>query len=91
MSARQGQEEHAHCREVEHAVLGYLTQHPDAADTLDGIVGWWLPQQRFETERLRIEQALVHLVELGQLRRDRLPGGAVLYALSRAASPARPS
>ncbi|MGO4700708.1 hypothetical protein [Dyella sp. 2RAB6] len=71
-------------REVEGAVLAYLAQHPDAADTLDGIVSWWLPQQRYETERQRIEQALSHLVERGQLRRDRLPGGAVLYALNRA-------
>ncbi|GAA0710443.1 hypothetical protein FHW84_004332 [Dyella sp. SG562] len=71
-------------REVEGAVLAYLTQHPDAADTLDGIVSWWLPQQRYVTERRRIEQALSHLVERGQLRRDRLPGGAVLYALNRA-------
>jgi hypothetical protein len=70
-------------REVESAVLGYLQQHPDAADTREGIVSWWLPQQRYEIERQRIEQALGHLVERGQLRCDRLPGGAVLYALNR--------
>lgn len=70
-------------QEVERAVLAYLQQHPDAADTLDGIVNWWLPQQRFEIERQRIERALGHLVECGQLRCDPLPGGAVLYALNR--------
>lgn len=74
-------------REVEHAVLAYLDRHPDAADTLDGIVSWWLPQQRYVTERDRIERALGGLVERGELRRDRLPDGAVLYALNRAARP----
>ena len=74
-------------REVEGAVLAYLTQHPDAADTLDGIVSWWLPLQRYETERRRIENALGHLVERGQLRCDRLPGGATLYALNHADPP----
>ncbi|MET3653940.1 hypothetical protein [Dyella japonica] len=73
--------------EVERAVLAYLHQHPDAADTLDGIVSWWLPQQRYETERQRIEQVLRALVERGQLRRDNLPGGAVLYALNRSGRP----
>jgi hypothetical protein len=72
---------------VERAVQAYLAQHPDAADTLDGIVNWWLPRQRYETERRRIEKALDHLVERGQLRCDRLPGGAVLYALNRADIP----
>lgn len=68
--------------EVERAVLAYLDAHPEAADTLDGIITWWLPLQRYEIERVRIEHALAHLVELGVLRRDRLPDGAELYALS---------
>jgi len=86
MSPRQNPEQTG-WREVESAVLAYLAQHPDAADTLDGIVSWWLPQQRYETERRRIEKALGHLVERGQLRCDCLPGGAVLYALNRADAP----
>jgi hypothetical protein len=68
-------------REVECAVLAYLAQHPDAADTLEGIVSWWLPTQRYETERQYIEKALDLMVERGLLCRDRLPGGTVLYAL----------
>ncbi|HEY9132664.1 MAG TPA: hypothetical protein VIM98_12975 [Dyella sp.] len=87
MSPRQSRDETGKS-EVEHAVLAYLAQHPDAADTLDGIVNWWLPQQRYEIERRRIEKVLVSLVERGQLRRDRLPGGAVLYALNRSDPPA---
>jgi hypothetical protein len=68
--------------EVERAVMGYLRAHPDAADTLDGVVGWWLPQQRYETERMRIEAALRVLVARGLLRRSGLPGGTELYALN---------
>ncbi|WP_201316532.1 hypothetical protein [Dyella sp. EPa41] len=74
-------------QEVERAVLAYLHRHPDAADTLDGIVSWWLPQQRYETERERIERVLSVLVERGALRCDRLPDGAVLYALNRDTRP----
>jgi hypothetical protein len=86
MSHRQNPEQ-TDWREVECAVLAYLAQHPDAADTLDGIVSWWLPKQRYETERQRIEKALDLMVERGQLRCDRLPGGNVLYALNHADHP----
>jgi hypothetical protein len=69
--------------EVASAVLGYLRHHPDAADTLEGIVRWWLPQQRYETEKARIERVLETLVADGALRCEQLPGGAVLYTLSK--------
>ena len=69
--------------EVAATVLAYLQHHPDAADTLEGIVRWWLPQQRYETEKARIEQVLETLVGEGTLSRERLPGGALLYTLSK--------
>ena len=68
--------------EIGRAVLAYLRERPDAADTLAGIVEWWLPQQRYETERSRIRAALDELVASGALRRDRRPGGNDLYALN---------
>lgn len=67
--------------EIETAVIGYLREHPDAADTLDGIVDWWLPRQRYDMARSRIEHALCDLVGRGLLRRRRLPGGVELYSL----------
>jgi hypothetical protein len=83
----QSSEDEASRREVEASVLAYLRRHPDASDTLDGIVLWWLPQQRFETARERIERVLGDLVARGQLRCERLPGGVVLYGLRRQAEP----
>lgn len=68
--------------EVEEAVLAYLREHPGSGDTLDGIVEWWLPQQRYEIERSRIRQALAGLVASGVLHHERLPGGEWLYTLS---------
>lgn len=74
--------------EIERSVLAYLHRHPQAADTLRGIVNWWLPQQRYDSGCQRIERVLSVLVVRGVLRRDPLPHGEVLYALSH---PARPS
>ena len=68
-------------REIEMTVVGYLRSHPEAADTLDGIVAWWLPLQRYALEKARIEAALTRLVDAGVLRRDPLPDGEKLYSL----------
>lgn len=69
--------------EVERSVLAYLRQHPQAADTLRGIVNWWLPLQRYESGCEHIEHALGRMVAEGLLHRDRLPDGEVLYALNK--------
>ena len=46
-------------------ILDYLRNHPSAADTLEGIVEWWLPRQRHETATKAIQQALDDLVKSG--------------------------
>ena len=65
--------------EIETAVLSYLDRHPHAADTLDGIANWWLPQQRYVTAQARIQAVLQRLVSQGVLQLRRLPDGAALY------------
>jgi len=76
--------------EIRSAVLGYIGAHPHAADTLDGIARWWLPQQRYVTAQARIQAALERLVEEGHLQLRRLPDGTVLYSLGRASAPPVP-
>ncbi|WP_313341560.1 hypothetical protein [Stenotrophomonas sp.] len=75
--------------EVADTVLAYLRAHPEAADTLQGIVRWWLPQQRYNRESGRIEAVLMLLAERGRLQVRLLPDGQVLYALSDAFNPDR--
>lgn len=77
--------------EVERAVLAYLGRHPGAADTLDGITGWWLPRQRFVTAHDRVEAVLSRLVDAGVLELRRLPSGGALYALRRSRGDASPA
>jgi hypothetical protein len=45
--------------------MEYLRAHPSAADTIDGIIQWWLPLQHYEMERENIEKALDGLVKQG--------------------------
>jgi len=76
--------------EIEMSVLAYLHRHPQAADTLRGIVNWWLPRQRYEIGCQRIEHVLGRLVAEGLLHRDELPDGEVLYALNDHTKPPQP-
>lgn len=46
-------------------IVEYLHIHPCAADTVDGIIQWWLSRQRYETAKTVIQRALEDLVEQG--------------------------
>ena len=61
-------------------ILSYLGAHPQAADTVDGIVGWWLPRQRHDEAVDRVKDALDDLVARGLVEKMTLVDGTVLYA-----------
>ena len=66
------------------AILGYLRTHPQAADTMAGIVEWWLPRH-FHAEAVeRVQEALDELVAGGWMEKIALVDGRVLYAADRA-------
>jgi Fe2+ or Zn2+ uptake regulation protein len=62
------------------AIVGYLKQHPDAADTARGIGNWWLPAERCDADARLIQRALDRLVEQGRVTRHALVDGTILYA-----------
>ena len=74
---------------VRHEILSYLDHAPRASDTVDGIIDWWLHQQRLHIGRETILTALAQLVRAGQLRQQRLPAGTIVYA--KPVSPSKPS
>jgi uncharacterized protein YcaQ len=61
-------------------VRDYLSTHPRAADTLEGISGWWLPQQDGQASPELVQQALDYLVSRNEVVRVRSADGHVLYA-----------
>ena len=52
-------------RDVCYFILLYLTRHPDAGDTFDGIVEWWLLEQRIKFETRNVSEAVARLVAEG--------------------------
>ena len=61
-------------------ILDYLRIHPQAADTVTGIVSWWLPQQRGEEALTGVQQAHDDLVTQGLVMKTMLADGTILYA-----------
>lgn len=46
-------------------VLAYLVEHPKAQDTLEGIVQWWLMEQRIKQAISEVKSAIEELVREG--------------------------
>ena len=51
--------------EIARAILNHLHKHPEAQDTLAGIVQWWLPAQEIKPRTATIKVALSELIAAG--------------------------
>jgi Fe2+ or Zn2+ uptake regulation protein len=60
-------------------ILRYLQDHPEAADSLDGIASWWLPQSGHSVSIESVQAALVQLVEEHRIARIHLADGRTLF------------
>ena len=65
---------------VRAAILDYLVHNGNAADTLEGIVSWWLPVGQRNVDRARVESILGRLVADGAVKATSLVDGTVLYS-----------
>jgi hypothetical protein len=72
--------------EVAQAILRYVTAHPDACDSLEGICDWWLVRQRRDDARRDVAAALESLLASGRIEAWRCADGLTVY---RAVRPAR--
>lgn len=66
------------------AIHRYITAHPNACDTLEGVSDWWLARQAYEDAHAGVAAALRVLIDRGQVEAIRALDGHVLY---RAAAP----
>lgn len=67
-------------------IQSYLDKHPNAADSAEGVMRWWLSQQRFEESMQIVQAALELLVSKGNVDRAVTPGGRAVYSNTRLTS-----
>ena len=63
-------------------ILHYLIEHPDAKDTVQGIVRWWLPGGIVKWEEAAVQDALDVLVARAWLTQRRMATSQTLYGLN---------
>jgi hypothetical protein len=71
---------------IAEAIKDYLSRHPDAADSAEGIAKWWLPGLDARATVADVEQQLEHLHRLGLVDKQILPDGRALYRAPRLAT-----
>lgn len=65
--------------EIARQIERYLVLHPQAADSAEGILRWWLTRQRYEESVGKVLQALEQLLQQGTVCKRVLQDGQVLY------------
>jgi hypothetical protein len=63
-------------------ILDYLARHPEAQDTLDGILHWWVLDSCVKRWAPRIAETVAKLVEQGFLKEKRSSDGQTFYHVS---------
>lgn len=56
-------------KEMVDAIFGYLTEHPRASDTLEGIAEWWIMRHHVRVEVNTLKRILSHLTKSGLLEK----------------------
>jgi Fe2+ or Zn2+ uptake regulation protein len=51
--------------QISHEILAYLVEHPEARDTLEGILEWWLLERKIKRQKDQVKEALTELVARG--------------------------
>jgi len=69
--------------QIGYQILAYLAAHPDAQDTLEGIVEWWLLERTIEFETARVKEALSELSSKGFILEEKGADSQIRYRINR--------
>ncbi len=69
--------------QIAYEILAYLADNPDAGDTMEGIVEWWLLEQRIKRETEKVREALTELVAKGFISKREGKTSGTYYRINR--------
>jgi len=70
-------------REVRYHILAYLCDNPNAGDSFDGIVEWWLLHQKIKFETRNISEAVRRLVAEGLIVESEASDSRLTYRINK--------
>ena len=68
---------------IQNELLSYLEDHPNAADTAEGIRQWWLIKRIADYSKDIVEASLDQLVESKSVKKKQSTSGNEIYELNR--------
>ena len=68
---------------IPYRVLAYLVENPNAQDTLEGIVEWWLLERLTSDHAAKVKEALAELVAAGLMLERRGKDSRTYYKINR--------
>ena len=69
-------------RDVSYYILAYLSDNPDAGDTFDGLVEWWLLDQKIKFETRNVSEAVARLISEGLIVEHEETDSQVIYRIN---------
>jgi hypothetical protein len=64
-------------------ILHYLTEHPDAKDTIQGILRWWLPKNPVQRREEEVREAVDGLVARGWVTKRQITPSRSIYGMNK--------
>lgn len=68
---------------ISRMILNYLQRNPDAGDTLEGIVKWWMGFERIESSIEDVVDVLEILIQKQEICTYDIVDGTTLYKVSK--------
>ena len=72
---------------VAEEIRRYLASHPDAADSAEGVLDWWMMRQRDKQSAQVVDEAMQWLLEQGAVTRRVMPDGQIVYFAQKPTKP----
>ncbi len=69
--------------DIEYEILSYMVENPDAQDTLEGIVQWWLLERKLRYETPRVKEVVEELVSRGLVLERKNASSRTHYKINR--------
>ena len=69
--------------QLAHKLLAYLVEHEEAQDTFEGIVEWWLLEQRIKQQTAEVRNVLSDLMAKGLVVERKGRDGRSRYSINR--------
>jgi Fe2+ or Zn2+ uptake regulation protein len=68
---------------IEKMILAYLEKNPDAADTAEGILKFWMQRENAEITSAKVSRTLEKLLKKGLLQAFQSADGTLYYKLKK--------